>query len=274
VSDLPRILGPYRLEKRIGHGALGEVFLARAFGASGFERQIAIKTLRTEHLEDSKLTQMFLEEARLQGQLHHRNLVHAHDCGIDDGVPWVRLDWIDGLSLSQLLERGPLPEDAALFITRELLLGLHALHTAPSAIVHRDVNPSNVLLSRTGDVKLADFGIAKATLLKQTTHAGLRKGTPAFMSPEQARGQPVDPTSDLFSLATLHARMTTGLSPFEGDTVLETLENVRNAKPRDVALRPELLRCWTPNRWPDAESLLRALPRPDFGPLELARLVK
>src|SRR5688572_11837998 len=177
----PTSLGPYVLERRLGRGGRCEVFLARAFGASGFEKQVAVKTLLPEYAHDGAAQKMFLDEARLQARLSHRNLVSAHDLGVDAGRYYVRLDWVDGLSLAQLLEGRALAAPAALFIAGELLLGLDALHRVaddagrPLGIVHRDLSSGNVLLSKEGEVKLADFGIAKATRLKEETHAGLRK---------------------------------------------------------------------------------------------------
>jgi eukaryotic-like serine/threonine-protein kinase len=241
-----KTLGPYVLERRLGKGGRCEVWLARAFGASGFEKRVAVKTLLPELAHDGAAQKMFLDEARLQARLSHRNLVAAHDLGVDDGRYYVRLDWVDGRSLAQLLERGPLSESAALFICTELCLGLDALHRVaddegrPLGIVHRDLSSGNVLLSNEGEVKLADFGIAKATKLKEDTHAGLRKGTYAYMSPEQARGSSLTPASDVFALATLLVELLTGRRIFEGAGPLETLENVREARAAAVELPPAL----------------------------------
>jgi eukaryotic-like serine/threonine-protein kinase len=286
----PNTLGPYVLERRLGRGGRCEVFLARVFGASGFEKRVAVKTLLPELTHDGAAQKMFLDEARLQARLSHRNLVSAHDLGVDAGRYYVRLDWVDGVTLAQLLERGPLPEPAALFIATELCLGLDALHRVaddegrPLGIVHRDLSSGNVLLSREGEVRLADFGIAKATRLKEDTHAGLRKGTYAYMSPEQARGHSLTPASDVFALATLLVELLTGRRVFEGPGVIETLENVREGRAAAVelgALAPLVARCHRAEpteRYASAEALrlelsARAHALAPFDAPALARLV-
>ncbi len=233
--ELPRPFGPFMLEKKLGQGGMAEVFRARVFGASGFEKIVVIKTLREELIGTPELERMFLEEARLQARLAHRNLVQAHDLGITDGRPWVRLDFVDGVDLSAL----PLPLSAELarFIGAELALGLHALHQAKDeagrelGIVHRDVSRKNVLLSHLGEVRLADFGIARATQLREQTRGGVRKGTWAYMSPEQVSGRPLTAASDQFSLATLLVELITGARPFDGPTPLETMDRIREATP-------------------------------------------
>ena len=244
--ELPRPFGPFMLEKKLGQGGMAEVFRARVFGASGFEKVVVIKTLREELIGTPELERMFLEEARLQARLSHRNLVQAHDLGITDGRPWVRLDFVDGVDLSALPL--PLPADLARFIGAELALGLHALHLAKDdagrelGIVHRDVSRKNVLLSRFGEVRLADFGIARATQLREQTRGGVRKGTWAYMSPEQVSGRPLTASSDQFSLATLLVELITGARPFDGPTPLETMDRIREAAPPALeGVSPELV---------------------------------
>jgi eukaryotic-like serine/threonine-protein kinase len=233
--NLPRPLGPYLLEAKLGQGGMAEVFRARVFGASGFEKIVVIKTLRAELVGEPELERMFLEEARLQARLSHRNLVQAHDAGATDGRPWVRLDWVDGSDLSAL--GLPLAPELARFIVSEIALGLHALHEArddagrPLGIVHRDVSPKNVLVSKMGEVRLGDFGIARATQLRDHTRAGVRKGTYAYMSPEQVANRPLSPASDQFALATLAVELLTGARPFDGPTPLETMDRIRSAEP-------------------------------------------
>ena len=284
----PATLGPYLLERKLGQGGMSVVYLARAFGASGFEKQVVLKTLREELAQDARAQRMFLEEARLQALARHRNLVQAHDLGVQDGVYFARLDWVDGVTLAQLLAGGPVPEAPALFIAAELALGLHALHETrdldgrPLGLVHRDLSPGNVLLSRLGEVKLADFGIAKATLRKESTHAGLLKGTFAYMSPEQTRGQPLTPASDTFSLGTLLAEVLTGRRLFEGEHPMDTLERVRAAELPPLGLAPDvdgLLRACLHARLDSALELHRRLldllrTRPGFDAAHLGALVE
>jgi serine/threonine-protein kinase len=233
------------LEARLGQGGMAEVFRARAFGASGFEKVVVVKTLREELVGEPELERMFLEEARLQARLSHRNLVQAHDCGVFEGRAWVRLDLVDGVELAALTL--PLAADVARFLGAELALGLHALHEASDesgralGIVHRDVSPTNVLLSRLGEVKLADFGIARATQLREQTRAGVRKGTYAYMSPEQVSGMALTVASDQFALASLLAELLTGKRAFDAPTPFETMEAIRHGPtPELTTVEPAL----------------------------------
>lgn len=269
--ELPRPLGPYLLEAKLGQGGMAEVFRARVFGASGFEKLVVIKTLKAELVGEPELERMFLEEARLQARLSHRNLVQAHDVGTADGRPWVRLDYVDGGDLTVL--GAPLATDLVRFIASELALGLHALHEAkddagrPLAIVHRDVSPKNVLVSRLGEVRLADFGIARATQLRDQTRAGVRKGTYAYMSPEQVAGRALSAASDQFALATLTAELLTGTRPFDAATPLETMDRIKSPAPPDLEaieppLREVLLRAFAndpASRFPSSRALREAL---------------
>lgn len=241
----PRPFGPFQLEAKLGQGGMAEVFRARAFGASGFEKRVVVKTLRPELVGEPELERMFLEEAKLQAQLSHRNLVQAHDLGVFEGRPWVRLDLVDGVELAALPL--PLPEPLVRFIGAELALGLHALHEATDedgralGIVHRDVSPTNVLLSRRGEVKLADFGIARATQLKEQTRGGVRKGTYAYMSPEQVSGRALTLASDQFALGSLLYELLTGARAFDGATPLETMDAIREARlPPLTGLEPAM----------------------------------
>jgi serine/threonine protein kinase len=224
--------GPFELLGKVGEGGMAEVFKARAFGASGFEKIIALKLLREEFVGEPSYERMFAEEARLQALLTHRCLVHAHDSGIVAGRPWVRLDFVDGADVRTLISTARLPTDLACFIVAELCLALNAVHSETQlGLVHRDVSSGNVLLSRSGEVRLGDFGIAKATLMKEQTRGGVRKGSVEYMSPEQAAGRTLTPASDVFSLATLAVELLTGTRPFDGATPVETLEKIREAKP-------------------------------------------
>lgn len=241
----PRAFGPFQLEAKVGQGGMAEVFRARVFGPSGFEKRVVVKTLREELVGEPELEKMFVEEAKLQARLSHRNLVQAHDLGAVDGRPWVRLDWVDGVEL------GALPKPLALplvrFVGAELALGLHALHEArdeqgrPLGIVHRDLSPTNVLVSSLGEVKLADFGIARATQLKEQTRGGVRKGTYAYMSPEQVSGRPLTVASDQFALGALLCELCTGQRAFDGATPLDTMDAIRSGRaPELLEVEPSL----------------------------------
>lgn len=241
---LPCGFGPFELLERVGVGGMAEVFKATAFGASGFEKTVALKLLREEHVGDATWERMFQDEARLQATLVHRGLVQAHDFGAVDGRPWVRLDWVDGGDLTYLSRGAPVEEPITRFVLAEVLTALTVLHEAsdargrPLGLVHRDVSATNVLVSRAGEVKLGDFGIAKATLLKDRTRGGVRKGTYASMSPEQVSGRPVSSASDVFSAGVLLVELLTGRRPFDGDTPVETMDRIRDAAPHGLERCP------------------------------------
>ena len=228
--------------RRIGRGGMAEVHLALAHGASGFAREVAIKTLAPELLGNADLERALIHEATLAGRLCHRNLVAVLGLGVEEGIYYVVMEYVDGGDL-----RGAeMPEGLALHVIDELALGLEHLHTARGerglslGIVHRDISPSNILVSTTGDVKLADFGIAKATALADLTAAGVRTGTYAYMSPEQLAGEPVTQASDQFGLAVTLAELITGQRPFAGDTPWAVMEAIVSGDPRLDDLGPDV----------------------------------
>jgi serine/threonine-protein kinase len=290
---VPAALGPFRLVRLLGRGGMAEVWLAVAHGASGFEKRVAVKTLRREHVGDAALERLLIDEARLLGRLAHRNLVAVHDLGVDDGVYWVRMDFVDGVDLGALLAARRPPVGLALLVAEEVALALDYVHRAaddagrPLGLVHRDVSPENILLSRAGEVKLADFGVAKATLLRDVTRAGVRKGKYAYMSPEQVLGEPLGARSDQFGLGVTLMELLVGRRPYDGATVHETMDLIQRAAPPDLtgldedlaAIVATCLRRAPADRHADAETLRRALAaarrlRPEAGPAELAAWVR
>jgi eukaryotic-like serine/threonine-protein kinase len=226
-----RTIGPYQLVRLLGRGGMAEVHLAIAHGASGFERHVAIKTLAPELAGDPELERALIHEALLGGALRHRNVVAVLGLGVDDGY-YVVLEYLDGNDLARHLD-GRLDEALALHVAHELALGLGHLHAArdarglPLHIVHRDVSPANVLVSTTGDVKLGDFGIAKATSLADRTAAGTRKGRYCYMAPEQLAGEPVTTAADQFGLGATLVELVTGARPFPGESPWTLLEQIR-----------------------------------------------
>ncbi len=239
-----RAIGPYQLVRRIGRGGMAEVHLAIASGASGFERHVAIKLLAPELAGEYELERALIREATLAATLHHRNLVAVLGLGVHDGGYYVVMEYVDGHDLARHLD-GALSESLALHVVHELALGLRYLHAAtdarglPLGLVHRDVSPANTLVSSTGDVKLGDFGIAKATAHADLTAAGTRKGRYAYMAPEQLAGEPVTAAADQFGLAVMLVELVTGARPFAGETPWALLEAVK-AGPRLDALAPDL----------------------------------
>jgi serine/threonine-protein kinase len=222
--------------RRLGVGGVGEVLLAVAHGAGGFEKRVALKVLREELRGDAEYERLLLEEAKMAARFDHPNLVGVHDVGLSHGVYWVRMDWIDGADLGALMGSGrAVPEGVALAVAHgvsEALAYLHGLKDEAGrsyGLVHRDVSPTNVLMGKNGAVKLGDFGLAKATRHREDTRAGVRKGKYAYMSPEQVRGAVLGGASDQWAVGVLLAEMITGTRPFDGDGPLETMERIREA---------------------------------------------
>src|SRR4051812_46227645 len=218
--------GQYELLEQIAVGGMSEVFKGRVVAAEGFEKLVAIKRILPDLAEDDRFVKMLLTEARIHASLSHRNIVQIHDLGISqDGEYFIVLEYVDGPDLAALLARlaqstdaegrlGRLPDAVALYIAIELGEGMHFAHDLAGpegqslGLVHRDISPSNVLLSYAGEVKLSDFGLAK----RRTDHSvvGSLKGKLAYMSPEQARRSPLDRRSDIFSMGAVLFEMLTG----------------------------------------------------------------
>lgn len=221
-------LGRYEIVRRLAVGGMAEIFLARAVGLDGFEKLVVLKTLLASPGEDEALVRMFMDEARLAARLHHAHVAQVFDVGREDGVHFIAMEHVHGADLRQVLARaapgGGIPLEPALTIAAQVAAGLHFAHEArdeggaPLGIVHRDVSPSNVLVSFAGDVKIVDFGVAKAASQRTATEAGVIKGKMGWMSPEQWRGETLDRRSDLFSLGLLLYEMTAGASPFPDET--------------------------------------------------------
>ncbi len=211
-----RLAGRYELIERLAEGGMAEVWLATAHGDAGFTRRVAIKQLFARQ-HDASFERMFLDEARLTSRLHHQAIVSILDFGVEQGRPFQVLELVDGYDAWRLCNWGraqgkPLPVGLALHICAQVGHALHFAHCAvddsgaPLHIVHRDVSPQNVLLSRAGDVKLSDFGIAFAEGRLEKTVGGIARGKPAYMAPEQAVRGAMDGRTDVFALGcVLHA---------------------------------------------------------------------
>lgn len=238
--------GRYRLSSRIAAGGMGEVYLATMAGAAGFEKRVVIKKILAAHSHNPEFVRRFIDEGKLLVRLSHANIVPVLDFGEVDGEYFLAMEHVDGADLREILrhlrEQGRLiPIEIALFILEQVCQGLAYAHDLrdedgrPLHVIHRDVSPSNIMLSRQGAVRLLDFGVAKAAgRLSETITGGLQGKFP-YMSPEQARGEALDPRSDVFSVGTVAYEMLAGERPFEGQTELETLELVRCAEPRPLA---------------------------------------
>jgi len=283
-------IGPYQLVRLLGRGGMGEVYLAHAHGASGFTRKVAIKVLAAALTGDADLERMLIREAVIGGMIHHRNVCAVLGLGVDEGRYYLTLEYVDGGDLERHLD-GALPEPLALHIAHEMALGLAHLHGAtderglPLGIVHRDVRPGNVLVSTTGDVKLGDFGLAKATARVDLTAGGVRKGQYRYMAPEQLAGEAVTAATDQFALAITLAELLAGRRPFPDAKPWELADALRDGPNLDgIAddLRPMLAKALAfdpADRFASVEAMRLSIAnaqasRARCGAAELAGLVR
>ncbi len=227
----------YELLERIGVGGMAEIFRGMAIASRGFKKPVAIKRILPNLSEDSRFVELLITEAKTLSGLRHRNIVQIYDVGLgDDGQYFLVMEYVDGLDLAVLFEqqerqRQPVPLDVALYIGAEICEALEHAHNARNDqgqlinLVHRDVSPSNILLSRSGEVKLTDFGIAKR-VEERTGHGGVR-GKFAYIPPEQANNQHVDGRSDVHSLAMVLFEMISGQRLFSHLPDFDALRAVR-----------------------------------------------
>src|SRR5262245_46377720 len=218
---------------------MAELYLARTLGIEGFEKLVVLKRILPQYGSNASFVNMFLNEARLAATLHHPNIAQVYDIGLEDGDYFFAMEYVHGEDLDHMLiasdEQGvPLSMDAALTLVAGLCSGLNYAHEKmnaegkPLGIVHRDVSPSNVLVSYDGAVKLVDFGIARAASRPGTTQGGL-KGKIAYMSPEQCRANAtLDRRTDIYAVGTLLYELTTGKLPFKGETEYQILNQIVN----------------------------------------------
>jgi serine/threonine-protein kinase len=238
-------LGRYRIDQLLARGGMGEVYLGRLEGEHGFARPVVIKVIRTELLTNERVALMFVDEARIAAGLHHRNIVQIIDFDLFDGGAYLVTEHIVGCDLRQLLHylRAAPRFEIALTILAELATGLDAAHEAhdgegtPLNLVHRDVSPSNVLLGVHGEIKIADFGVAKARSRSYHTVSGSIKGKAPYMAPEQILGQPVDRRADVFSLGVLLFELTTRTRLYSGQSNSVAMQHILDGNVPDPGER-------------------------------------
>lgn len=292
--------GKYTLLERIATGGMAEIYRARMTAVAGVTKPVVIKKILPGFAGNPAFVSMFVNEARIAAGLSHGNIAQVFDFGEMDGQYFIAMEWVDGRPLSRVLRRArdkghyTLPQPLALMVTVEVLKGLAYAHTRldergrPLHIIHRDISPQNVLLSYEGQVKLVDFGIARARLAgRGETEEGEPKGKYAYFAPEQARGRELDARADIFAVGVILYEMLCGRLPFEGrmEDVLRKAALGDFPRPRDLnpaipaALERILLTALAverEQRYPTAEAFAEALTRylhtasPDVAPSALA----
>ena len=236
-----RQFGPYRLVRQVAVGGMAEIHLAKTKGIAGFEKYVALKMIHPNFAEDEQFIQMLIDEAKIAVQLQHVNIAQTFDLGRVGDHYYITMEYVDGCDLYKILRRGSekdfdVPIDVAAFVGKEIATGLDYAHRKkdmagqPLSIVHRDVSPQNVLVSHAGEVKLVDFGIAKATSKARQTAAGVIKGKYYYMSPEQAWGDKLDHRSDIFSAGIVIYEMLVGQMLYLEEDLHRLLDMVRRAE--------------------------------------------
>ena len=240
-STGPDRFGQYEILERIASGGMAELYKAKRTGVEGFQKIVAIKKILPHLADDEEFITMFADEAKLAAQLNHPNIIHIYDLGkIQAGGYFIAMEYVDGRDLRAIQKSArelgvPLPVPLAVYIASKVASALDYAHRRRDAeghdlhIVHRDVSPQNILISYEGDIKLCDFGIAKAASKAGQTQSGALKGKLQYMSPEQAWARPIDRRSDLFSLGVVLHELLTGDRLFRADTDIQVLEKVRSA---------------------------------------------
>ncbi|MEW5851463.1 MAG: protein kinase [Myxococcota bacterium] len=262
-------VGPYLLEQHLARGGMGDVWRARRMGMGGFSRVVALKRIHPGLVDSTGQVEQFLREARLGSWLSHPNAVGVLDVGVHEGRPFLVMEFVDGVDLRRVFSRGetlgmPIPPELAAYVIHQSLCALEAAHAlvgpdgAAASLVHRDVSPENILVGRHGEVRVADFGLARQLARDEgLTQAGMIKGKLAYMSPEQLLSHPLDDRSDLYSVAVTFYEILCGQRPYEAPNPLLALERAREPSPHPSDVRPavpralgDLAQQWR-HPWPD-----------------------
>ena len=231
----------YRVVEKLESGGMAEVFRAESEGLQGFRKQVAIKRVLPHLSSKKKFISMFLDEARLSAQLSHSNCVQVFDIGVGDGAFFIVMEFVDGANLKAIIEHikksgRDFPVEAAVHISLELCKGLAYAHEltdpngVPLHIVHRDMSPPNVLITKNGELKIVDFGLAKANSQLEKSEPGIIKGKFSYLAPEAAMGQDVDARTDIFAVGIILWELLAGQRLFLGDTDFQTVKKVQAAQ--------------------------------------------
>jgi serine/threonine-protein kinase len=306
MADGPKKFGRYFLLDLLAQGGMAEIYRARLASADGAGRVIVIKRIQAGHGADQEFIQMFRSEIKVTMGFNHPNIVQLYDFGEENNQPYIAMEWVDGKNLRQLMARfielkQRFPVDLAVQIIEQAACGLNYAHHFKDKItgnalniVHRDISPQNLIISFEGSVKVIDFGIAKASVNSEATRAGVIKGKPSYLSPEQINGDALDGRSDIFSLGTVLWELLAGKKLFAGDSDLAILKQIESCnthvKPPSTInpdVPPELdyivlrsLAKHRDKRYQTAEEFQRALHKflyahsPEFNPSDLAYYAK
>lgn len=298
----PKPFGKYFLIEKLATGGMAEIYKAKTFGVDGFEKLLAIKRILPHCSEDKEFITMLIDEAKLSVLLSHTNIVQVYDLGKVGDDYFISMEFIDGINLREILNRckeanKKLPDELVLYVISEVCKGLDYAHSKkdlesnPLNIIHRDISPQNILISYEGEVKIVDFGIAKAAMNVSHTMAGILKGKISYMSPEQALGKPIDNKTDIFSAGLMLYELLTGDKLFTGDTQFEVLKKIRTTRINEKSfsdpisepvrkIMAKALTYSTKGRYENAGDFQIDLTRhlyttyPDFTPRRLAKLMK
>ena len=306
MADVLKKFGKYFLLDRLAQGGMAEIFRARLASVDGAGRIIVIKRIQAGFGSNSEFLQMFKSEIKVTMGFNHPNIAQLYDFGEEESQPYIAMELVDGKNLRQFMNRfnelkQTLPIELAIFIAEQAASGLHYAHTFknkisgdPFHIVHRDISPQNILISYEGNVKVIDFGIAKATTNIEATRAGVIKGKPSYLSPEQIGGDELDGRSDIFALGAVLWEILTGRKLFSGENDLAVLKKIESCdtytKPPST-INPKIpkeldyiiLKCLSKNpenRYQSAEELQRSLHKGlynymgDFNPSDLGYYAK
>lgn len=227
VSLIGKVVGDYKIQRRIGSGGMGVVYQGIHVR---LEQPVAIKDLSPELAKNDEMRRRFMQEAKIQARLNHVNVVNVHNLLESDGRLLMVMELVDGQTLSNLVQdRGALPIGEAIIISEQVLKALEFMHA--KGVVHRDLKPGNIMITQENEVKVTDFGIAKAISDKGQTRTGVRLGTLWYMSPEQIKGKTVDVRSDLYAFGVTLFQMVTGKIPFYGNSDFEVMKGHMETRP-------------------------------------------
>lgn len=237
----------YRIVEKIDAGGMAIIYKAKAISIGGIEKDVAIKRILPSLCQKKRFVTMFLDEARLSMKLNHSNIVQVFDIGRAEGTYFIVMEYVDGFNLRRIFQKATeigfkIPLKISLFIITEVLKALAHAHELkdeegrPLGIVHRDVSPPNILISKSGDIKISDFGLAKAITQIELTDPGIIKGKFSYLAPEAIEGKPLDHRSDIFSSGVVLYELLTNRRLFLGKDDVETIELVQKAEIPSISM--------------------------------------